>query len=69
VWRELLRSYRNFGPMSPHPDEFLQIYIILVHFAPSRSESGEIPAVLQDCPFGEAVPIELLHLRRISLTG
>ncbi|MCY9627528.1 hypothetical protein, partial [Paenibacillus thiaminolyticus] len=34
----------------------------------SRSESGEIPAVLEDCPFGEAVQIKLLHLRRISLT-
>ncbi|WII37708.1 hypothetical protein [Paenibacillus thiaminolyticus] len=54
--------------MNPDPEEFLQIYIILVHFAPSRGESWEIPAVLQDCPFSEAVPIELLHSRRISLT-
>ncbi|MDG0873066.1 hypothetical protein L5D93_11460 [Paenibacillus thiaminolyticus] len=54
--------------MSPHPKEFLQIYINLLSFASNRSEIGEIPAVLQDCPFGEAVPIELLHLRRISLT-
>ncbi|WP_220084747.1 hypothetical protein, partial [Paenibacillus dendritiformis] len=50
------------------PEEMLHIYIILGPFAPSRSETGEIPAVLQDSLSGEVVPIELLYLRRISLT-
>ncbi|WCF09091.1 hypothetical protein NDS46_04070 [Paenibacillus thiaminolyticus] len=51
--------------MSPHLDELLRIYIILVHFAPSRGESGKIPAVLQDSIFGEVVPIELMQFCRI----
>ncbi|CAH8768656.1 hypothetical protein [Paenibacillus dendritiformis] len=51
--------------MSPHPEEFLQIYIILVPFTPNRSESGEIPAALQDSLFGEVVDIELMHFYRI----
>ncbi|MEC0066304.1 hypothetical protein P4H37_22790, partial [Paenibacillus thiaminolyticus] len=51
VWRELLLFYRNFGSMSPHFEELLQIYIILGPFASSRSETGEIPAVLQDSFF------------------
>ncbi|WP_407055544.1 hypothetical protein [Paenibacillus dendritiformis] len=54
--------------MSPHPKELLQIYIILGPFASSRSETGEIPAVLQDSLSGKVVHIELLYLRRISLT-
>ncbi|MBG9794226.1 hypothetical protein ABD76_17660 [Paenibacillus dendritiformis] len=54
--------------MSPHPEEMLQIYIILGPCAPSRSETGEIAAVLQDPLFAEVVPIELLYLRRILLT-
>ncbi|TDL48536.1 hypothetical protein E2R60_26955 [Paenibacillus dendritiformis] len=54
--------------MSPHPEELLQIYIILGPFASSRSETGEIPAVLQDSLSGKVVHIELLYLRRISLT-
>ncbi|MCY9620199.1 hypothetical protein M5X13_17115, partial [Paenibacillus thiaminolyticus] len=60
--------YRNFGSMSPHPEELLQIYIILGPFASSRSETGEIPAVLQDSLSGKVVHIELLYWRRISLT-
>jgi hypothetical protein len=68
VWRELLLFYRNFGSMSPHPKELLQICIILGPFASSRSETVEIPAVLQDSLFGKVVHIELLYLRRISLT-
>ncbi|MDG0875768.1 hypothetical protein L5D93_26450 [Paenibacillus thiaminolyticus] len=68
MWRELLLFYRNFGSMSPHPEELLQIYIILGPFASSQSETGEIPAVLQDSLSGKAVHIELLYLRRISLT-
>ncbi|MCY9650647.1 hypothetical protein, partial [Paenibacillus thiaminolyticus] len=68
VWRGLLPFYRNFGSMSPHPEELLQIYIILGPFASSRSETGEIPAVLQDSLSGKVVHIELLYLRRISLT-
>ncbi|WP_182914823.1 hypothetical protein [Paenibacillus thiaminolyticus] len=55
--------------MSPHPEELLQIYIILGHFAPSRSETGEIPAGLQDFLSGEVVHVELLYLRSISPTG
>jgi hypothetical protein len=51
--------------MSPHPEEFLRIYIILVPFTPSRSEPGEIPAVLQDSLFGEEVHIELMQFCRI----
>ncbi|UWS61890.1 hypothetical protein N2384_00820 [Bacillus paralicheniformis] len=39
--------------MSPHPKELLQIYIILGPFASSRSETGEIPAVLQDSLSGK----------------
>ncbi|BFH71279.1 hypothetical protein J27TS7_33700 [Paenibacillus dendritiformis] len=54
--------------MSPHPEEMLQIYIILGRCAPSRSQTGEIAAVLQDSLLAEAVPIELLYLRRILLT-
>ncbi|CAH8243074.1 hypothetical protein WJ0W_000283 [Paenibacillus melissococcoides] len=45
----------------------LHSYIILGLFAPSRSETGEIAAVLQDSLSGEVVPIELLYLRRILL--
>ncbi|MFD3269249.1 hypothetical protein ACE3MS_03680 [Paenibacillus dendritiformis] len=67
VSRELL-FYRNFGSMIPHPEELLQIYIIYGPFASSRSETGEIPAVLQDSLSGKVVIIELLYLRRISLT-
>ncbi|BFH70387.1 hypothetical protein J27TS7_22210 [Paenibacillus dendritiformis] len=51
--------------MSPHPEELLRIYIILGPFASNRSETGEIPADLQDSLFGEAVHIELLYLRSI----
>ncbi|NGP61333.1 hypothetical protein L3476_17320 [Paenibacillus thiaminolyticus] len=51
--------------MGPHPEEFLQIYIILVPFAPNRSESGEIPAALQDSLFGEVVDIKLMRFCRI----
>ncbi|CAH8768448.1 hypothetical protein [Paenibacillus dendritiformis] len=54
--------------MSPHHEELLHIYIILGPFAPSRSETGEIPAVLQDPLSSEVVHYELLYLRRISLT-
>ncbi|BFH71648.1 hypothetical protein [Paenibacillus dendritiformis] len=54
--------------MRPHPEELLQNYIILGPFASSRSETGEIPAVLQDSLSGKVVPIEMLHLRSISLT-
>ncbi|WP_293656675.1 hypothetical protein [uncultured Paenibacillus sp.] len=53
--------------MRPHPEEMLHSYIILGLFAPSRSETGEIGTVLQDSLSGEAVPIELLYLRRILL--
>ncbi|WCF09678.1 hypothetical protein NDS46_07345 [Paenibacillus thiaminolyticus] len=53
--------------MSPHPEELMQIYIILGPFASSRSGTGEIPAVLQDTLSGKVVHIELLYLRRISL--
>ncbi|CAH8768776.1 hypothetical protein [Paenibacillus dendritiformis] len=55
--------------MSPHPEELLQIYIILSPFASSRSETGEIPVILQDSLSGKVVHIELLYLCRISLTG
>ncbi|WCF11000.1 hypothetical protein NDS46_14615 [Paenibacillus thiaminolyticus] len=41
--------------------ELLQIYIILGPFASSRSETGEIPAVLQDSLSGKVVHIELLY--------
>ncbi|WCF08482.1 hypothetical protein NDS46_00650 [Paenibacillus thiaminolyticus] len=68
MWRELLLFYRNFGSTSPHPEELLQIYIILGPFASSRSETGEIPAVLQDPLSGKVAHIELLHMHRISLT-
>ncbi|MGG4394939.1 hypothetical protein ABEX25_11635 [Paenibacillus thiaminolyticus] len=51
--------------MSPDPEELLHIYIILGPFAPSRDETGEIPAVLQDSLSGGVVYIELLYLRRI----
>ncbi|WP_407055261.1 hypothetical protein [Paenibacillus dendritiformis] len=54
--------------MSPHPEELLQIYIILGPFASSRSETGEIPAVVQDSPSGKVVHIELLYLRRIRIS-
>ncbi|MCY9743847.1 hypothetical protein M5W88_28230, partial [Paenibacillus thiaminolyticus] len=68
VWRELLLFYRNFGSMSPHFEELLHSYIILGPFELSRRETGEIPAVLQDSLSGKVVHIELLYLRRISLT-
>ncbi|PZM64872.1 hypothetical protein [Paenibacillus dendritiformis] len=67
VWREMLRFYRNFGRMSPHAEEFLQIYIILLPFAPKPSEMEEIPAVLQDSLFGEALHSQLLRFCRISI--
>ena len=54
--------------MSPHREELLHSYIILGPFASSRSETGEIPAVLQDSLCGKVVHIELLYFRRISLT-
>ena len=54
--------------MSPHPEELLLIYIISGHFASSRSETGEFPAVLQDSLSGKVVHIELLYWRRIFLT-
>ncbi|CAH8244492.1 hypothetical protein WJ0W_001727 [Paenibacillus melissococcoides] len=54
--------------MSPHPEELLHIYIILGPFAPSRSETGEIAAVLQDSLSTEVVHIELLYLSRLLLT-
>ncbi|CAH8773112.1 hypothetical protein [Paenibacillus dendritiformis] len=54
--------------MSPHPEELLQIYIIYGPLASSRSKTCEIPAVLQDSISGKVVIIELLYLRRISLT-
>ncbi|CAH8773255.1 hypothetical protein [Paenibacillus dendritiformis] len=64
---EMLRFYRNFGRMSPHAEEFLQIYIILLPFAPKPSEMEEIPAVLQDSLFGEALHSQLLRFCRISI--
>ncbi|WP_146259636.1 hypothetical protein [Paenibacillus dendritiformis] len=51
--------------MSPHPEELLQIYIILGPFERSGRETGEIAAVLQDSPSGEVVPTELLYFCRI----
>ncbi|WP_147385225.1 hypothetical protein [Paenibacillus thiaminolyticus] len=45
--------------MSPHPEELLQIYIILGPFASSRSETGEIPAVLQDSLSGKSRPYRI----------
>jgi len=66
--RKLLLFYRNFGLMSPHPEELLQIYIILGPFASNRSETGEIPVILQDSLSGIVVHIELLYFCRISLT-
>ncbi|WP_293657210.1 hypothetical protein, partial [uncultured Paenibacillus sp.] len=68
VRRKLLLFYRNFGLMSPHPEELLQIYIILGPFASNRSETGEIPVILQDSLSGIVVHIELLYFCRISLT-
>ncbi|WP_293657206.1 hypothetical protein, partial [uncultured Paenibacillus sp.] len=68
VRRKLLLFYRNFGLMSPHPEELLQICIILGPFASSRSETGEIPVILQDSVSGKVVHIELLYFCRISLT-
>ncbi|MFD3270236.1 hypothetical protein ACE3MS_08890 [Paenibacillus dendritiformis] len=65
MWRELLRFYRNFSPKSEHAEKLLQIYIILLPFAPKPSETGEIAAVLQDSLFGEVVDIELMHFYRI----
>ncbi|WII37595.1 hypothetical protein [Paenibacillus thiaminolyticus] len=41
-------------------EELLQIFIILSPFASTRSETGEIPAVLQDSLSGQVVHIELL---------
>ncbi|WP_213470726.1 hypothetical protein, partial [Paenibacillus dendritiformis] len=41
---------------------------ILGPFASSRSETGEIPVILQDSLSGIVVHIELLYLCRISLT-
>ncbi|BFH16189.1 hypothetical protein J6TS7_11120 [Paenibacillus dendritiformis] len=64
----MLLFYRNFGSLIPHPEKLLHIYIILGPFAPSRSETGEIPAGLQDSLSGEVVHIELLYLRSISPT-
>ncbi|CAH8705104.1 hypothetical protein M5W83_13450 [Paenibacillus thiaminolyticus] len=58
---------QEFRLNDPHPEELLQIYIILGPFASSRSETGQIPAVLQDSLSGQVVHIELLYLRRISL--
>ncbi|WCF07214.1 hypothetical protein NDS46_23205 [Paenibacillus thiaminolyticus] len=46
--------------MSPHPEELLQIYIILGPFASSGREAGEIAAVLQDSLSGKVGHIELL---------
>ncbi|WP_293654839.1 hypothetical protein [uncultured Paenibacillus sp.] len=54
--------------MSPHPEEMLHSYIILGLFAPSRRETGEIAAVLQDSLSAEVVHIKLLYYRRILLT-
>ncbi len=54
--------------LSSRPEELLHSYIILGLLAPSRSETGEIPAVLQDSLSGELIHIELLYLRRISPT-
>ncbi len=54
--------------MSPHPEELLQICIILGPFASNRSETGEIPVILQDSLSGIVVHIELLYFCRISLT-
>ncbi|MEC0066784.1 hypothetical protein P4H37_25300, partial [Paenibacillus thiaminolyticus] len=62
MWRELLLFYRKFGSMSPHPEELLRIYIILGPFASSRSQTGEIPAVLQDSLSGTVVHIDVLYL-------
>ncbi|CAH8771483.1 hypothetical protein [Paenibacillus dendritiformis] len=45
--------------MSPHPEELLQIYIIYCPFASSRSDTREIPAVLQDSLSGKVVHIEI----------
>ncbi|WP_293655048.1 hypothetical protein, partial [uncultured Paenibacillus sp.] len=42
--------------------------IILGPFASNRSETGEIPVILQDSLSGIVVPIELLYFCRISLT-
>ncbi|CAH8708155.1 hypothetical protein M5W83_25535 [Paenibacillus thiaminolyticus] len=58
---------QEFRLNESHPEELLQIYIILGPFASSRSETGEIPAVLQDSLSGKVVHIELLYFRRISL--
>ncbi|CAH8247062.1 hypothetical protein WJ0W_004296 [Paenibacillus melissococcoides] len=46
----------------------LQIYIILGPFAPSRRETSEIAAVVQDSFSAAVVPIELLYFCRIVLT-
>ena len=54
--------------MSSHPEELLHSYIILGPSKLSRSETGEIPAVLQDSLSSKVVHIELLYLRRIWLT-
>ncbi|MDU5141225.1 MAG: hypothetical protein E6230_03445 [Paenibacillus dendritiformis] len=54
--------------MSPHPEELLQIYIILGPFASSQGETDENPVILQDSLSGKAAHIEMLYLRRISLT-
>ncbi|RJG22149.1 hypothetical protein [Paenibacillus thiaminolyticus] len=65
---EIAAILQEFRLNESHPEELLQIYIILGPFASSRSETGEIPAVLQDSLSGQVVHIELLYLRRISLT-
>ncbi|MDG0875546.1 hypothetical protein L5D93_25220 [Paenibacillus thiaminolyticus] len=65
---EIAAILQEFRLNESHPEELLQIYIILGHFASSRSETGEIPAVLQDSLSGQVGHIELLYLRRISLT-
>ncbi|MCY9616408.1 hypothetical protein M5W90_26885, partial [Paenibacillus thiaminolyticus] len=59
---------QEFRLNDPRPEELLHSYIILGLLAPSRSETGEIPAVLQDSLSGELIHIELLYLRRISPT-
>ncbi|WII35583.1 hypothetical protein [Paenibacillus thiaminolyticus] len=59
---------QEFRLNESHPEELLQIYSILGAFASSRSETGEIPAVWQDSLSGKVVHIELLYMRRISLT-
>jgi len=61
MWRKLLLFYRIFGSMRPHPEELLHSCIILGPFAPWRSETGEIAAVLQESLSTEGILIELLY--------